>query len=164
MNRAVLLMMIIWALGFSACSNEEIEDGSSISVNDLKIEASLQAKTVELVNVYRVSKGKKNLNFNEEAYKMALAHTQYMAQKAVLAHSDFENRAKGLADKIGAEIVVAENLSRNFDTAEDTVQEWLKSTGHRNNILGDYTYTAAAVVSTPDGDVYYTQVFFRMIE
>ncbi len=39
----------------------------------------------------------------------------------------------------------AENLGRGFETAEQAHRAWMKSKGHRRNILGDFTDVGVAV-------------------
>lgn len=154
-----LILILLGGLGAS-CSKEEVNDIAALSVTELQVEAVLEEQTVRLVNDFRSSNGLGTLEVNEDAYDMALAHTRKMASSGIMSHANFDARAKSLANKVGA-VKVAENLSTNFDSAEETLEKWLESEGHHTNIIGDFTHTAVAVISTPNGDVYYTQVFYK---
>jgi uncharacterized protein YkwD len=154
-----LILILLGGIGTS-CSKEEVNDISALSVTALEVEAALEQRTVQLVNDFRSSKGLGTLEVNEDAYTMALEHTRKMAESGVMSHANFDARAKSLASKVGA-VKVAENLSTNYDSAEETLEKWLESEGHHANITGDFTHTAVAVISTDNGDVYYTQVFYK---
>lgn len=160
MRSAYFLMLIFAGVMMLSCTPDEMEDVSALSVNQVKVEVELENKTIELVNAFRASHGLGVLVFNEDAYNMAFAHTLNIALTGVMSHADFDNRARGLANKVGA-VKVAENLSTNYDSAEETLEKWLESDGHHENIVGDFTHTAVAVLRTNNGDVYYTQVFFK---
>ena len=55
----------------------------------------------------------------------------------------------------------AENVAYNnghSDTAKVTVDGWIKSPGHRRNLLGNYNYMGIGVYLS-NGTYYYTQMF-----
>lgn len=160
MRSAYLLIVILLGGSFGSCSEKGLEDIQVLSETTMQVEAALEQRTIQLVNDWRYAQDLGGLEYNAEAYEMALEHTRKMAVSGVMSHADFENRAQTLAGKVGA-IKVAENLSTNYTSAEETFEKWLESNGHRNNIMGDFTHTAVAVISTDKGDVYYTQVFYK---
>lgn len=160
MKKAHFLWIIQLVFVLGSCSADEMEEISALSVDQVKVEVELENQTIDLVNNFRDSEGLRTLTFNQEAYNMAFAHTLNMALTGIMSHADFESRAQGLAKKVGA-VKVAENLSTNYDSVEETLQKWLESEGHHKNIVGDFTHTAVAVLRTNNGDVYYTQVFFK---
>lgn len=57
---------------------------------------------------------------------------------------------------------VNENLGRKFVTAQSVVDTWMKSDGHRKNILSEqFEQTCIAVISTGDGMYCAAQLFVR---
>ncbi|WP_224488417.1 CAP domain-containing protein [Robertkochia flava] len=160
MKRAHLLIIVFLGLFSGSCTNDPDTDLESIPISELKIEEELQTATMQLVNTYRISKNLGSLLYSEDAYKIALAHTQKMASEGRMTHEDFVSRAENLGTLVNAK-AVAENLSNNFPTAQETFRQWLLSSKHRAAIVGDYTHSAVAVVTTPGGDVYYMQLFFK---
>lgn len=160
MRSEYFIVLMLLSVLSGSCSKEEVDEVELLSVGELHVEAALEQRTIELVNDFRLSQNLGVLEFNEEAYKMALEHTRKMAVTGVMSHANFQARAENLAGKVGA-VSVAENLSNNYPSAEITFQKWLESSGHRTNIVGDFSHTAVAVIRTDSGDVFYTQIFFK---
>lgn len=166
MKSLVLMMIILVAGGLFSCTKEAVEAPSPerFALSELTTEAGLENTTFNLVNDFRKSRDLPSLVFNEETYNLALDHSRYMAGKGLMSHANFSERAQYLGAKVNATLV-AENLSRNYPTAEETLKGWLESPNHRSTLLDEaYTHTAVAVVSTPDGEVYYTQIFLQIAE
>ena len=56
----------------------------------------------------------------------------------------------------------AENVAYNSgysDPATQAVQGWLKSTGHRQNLEGNYNLTGIGIAKNAKGEYYFTQIF-----
>lgn len=155
-----LIIILFSGLGTSSCSNDLEDAEELLNTADLNVETELEQGAFKAVNEFRGKKGLPLLNFNEVAYQVALEHTKEMAVHGKMSHDGFTGRSTKLAAQVNA-VKVAENLSTNYPTAELTVYYWLQSPDHRAAILGEYTHTAVAVVSTPQGNVYYTQIFFK---
>ncbi|CAM3882733.1 S-layer homology domain-containing protein [Alkalicoccus chagannorensis] len=55
-----------------------------------------------------------------------------------------------------------ENIARGQSSAEEVVDAWMDSEGHRENILNpDYTHLGAGYHAAEDGTPYYVQLFLR---
>lgn len=53
-----------------------------------------------------------------------------------------------------------ENIAASYQTPEDAVSAWMKSTGHRNNILSsDYYKLGVGVYESASGELYWVQIF-----
>jgi len=60
--------------------------------------------------------------------------------------------------KIGGDSM-AENVALGQTTAQEAVDSWLSSEGHKQNIEGSYNLTGVGVAQGSDGDLYFTQIF-----
>ena len=120
----------------------------------------MEMEILALVNEFRVSEGLSVLEFDQDAYEFAQAHNEYMISQGRISHDDFNRRSSDLsvATKSG---FVAENVGRNFTTAEALVEAWKNSPTHLKNIVGDFTH--AAISATPDenGKLYFTNLFYK---
>lgn len=157
----VFLMMTLFLGGLLvSCSNEGLEAPAPRGIGEVVAEKQLESQTLNLVNDFRSSRNLGILKYNEKAYDLAFEHAAYMAGAGKLTHDNFQQRAEQLAAEVNA-VLVGENLSRNYPDPVETLKGWLESPDHFSTIVGDYTHTAVAVVSTKDGQVYYAQLFFK---
>lgn len=160
MKRVVLLAILISFTGLMSCAKEALEAPAPKIDENLVTEEALAARTQEVVNDFRISRNLTALETSKEAYDLALEHSQYMASKGTMSHANFDQRAEQLNARVKV-IRVAENVAVDYQTAEDALKGWLGSTPHRETILGDFTHAAVAVVSTPEGRIFYTQLFYK---
>jgi uncharacterized protein YkwD len=91
---------------------------------------------VELMNDYRVSAGCEPLGWRSDVAEIARAHSADMVERDFFAHtnpdgaSPFDRlRAAGIDYSLAAE-----NIAYGYPTAEDVLEGWLGSQGHRDNI------------------------------
>lgn len=162
----ILLFVFITAL--SSCSKEELtiyeDDNASLIDENIEVSSAKQTdienELVGLINEHRLSLNLNTLSFNSTSYYYAGEHTAYMISKGHTSHAKFGERAKSIADKTGAEFV-AENVAKDYVTIEEALEAWLDSPGHRKNIEGDYTHSALSIQTNENGDMYFTQIFFR---
>ncbi len=128
--------------------------------------ASLEQAVFDQVNQYRVKKGLSPLTLNDSVSAQARTHSQDMASDTVpLGHQGFGERVQALTKVIPLS-AVAENVAYNqgySDPVIQAVQGWLKSTGHRQNIEGNYDLTGIGVAKNSKGEYYFTQIFVSSI-
>ena len=119
-------------------------------------QTALEEEVMARANAARVEAGLAPLDFYPELYQAARAHALDMLRRGYFAHE-----APGgptLAQRLWRagvfELRVAENLFElegpylPADFAEKAVAGWLKSPGHRQNLLDpEFTHTAVAVVA-----------------
>jgi uncharacterized protein YkwD len=116
------------------------------------------------INDYRATKGLPAFTFNEVVAAQARQHSSGMAAGSVpFGHDGFEGRVTTIAQSVALSNA-AENVAFNSgfsDPASEAVRGWLNSTGHRENIEGDFDITGIGVVKGPTGTYYFTQIFVK---
>ncbi len=133
-------------LGFSQSQSEE-------SIKEI------EKQVLILVNEYRAQKGLSALAFNEQIYAEAKKHSQNMAEgKTPFSHEGFDGRWDRLIKLVGGNSM-AENVAMGQETAQEALESWLSSTGHRENIEGKFNLSAVGIALSADGDLYFTQIF-----
>ena len=123
--------------------------------------STLQSQVVSLSNKQRVAAGCKALRVNADLLWAARGHSKYMATTGRFSHtgarnSTFVTRAKSA----GYSAARSENIAYGYRSAAEVVNAWMKSPGHRRNLLdcGAKTF-AVGVVYAANGNPYYTQDF-----
>lgn len=157
----VLLVMTI-----ISCSTSDIEEeaflneelGPQTEVGHTVSE--FENQVLQAINQYRTSIGLNALANSSAAYPFADEHTYYMIQKKKLSHDNFNTRASNIAAACNAK-AVAENVARNYRSAQEVVEGWLESNAHKNTIEGDFTHSAVAIGEDENGNPYFTHIFFK---
>lgn len=149
--------LLLFTLG--SCSSEPLEESPepiAEAANVVEVEEELMG----LVNGHRISIGQPVLKFSAVAYEYANAHTDYMISKGSLSHDNFSSRASRISSEANA-AQVAENVAKDYANAAGALQGWLNSTNHKKTMEGDFTDTAISVKRDPNGNLYFTQLFYR---
>ena len=82
-----------------------------------------------------------------------------MIANNVVDHAYFQELSDKIIHVLGA-VKVNENIAYNFMTPQSALNDWLNSTGHRANIVGDFTHFGLSVTeNTANGKKYYTNNF-----
>lgn len=114
------------------------------------------------VNKHRTDMGLGELKMNDVIIKEALGHSRNMAYKRVpFGHDGFDERMGRILKQLAPANAAAENVAEGSKTAQEVVNLWLHSPGHRKNIEGDYNTTGIGIVPASDGTLYYTQIFIH---
>jgi uncharacterized protein YkwD len=128
-----------------------------------KLELSEQEKTLlELTNKARVAEKLPPLKPNAALFQAARSHSANMAKQDKLEHELDGKRVSDRASAAGYDWdEIAENIAYTDEgSAEEIVNGWLKSEGHRKNLLNpDVTDIGLGVAKNAKGEWYYTQVF-----
>jgi len=112
----------------------------------VKIHAT-ELQLVERTNVERARYGLPPLTLDPGLLHSARRHTAWMTRNRVLRHTSAP---------------VAENIAMGQPSTAHAIQDWMRSPGHRANILnGSYTRIGVAGYRAPDGTVYWCQQFLR---
>ncbi len=115
-----------------------------------------------LVNKHRTAMGLGTLKMNDDISTAADKHSRNMAtNKIPFGHNGFDNRMAGLRSKIKGTNGWAENVAYGAATADEAVEMWLGSPGHKKNIEGSYNLTGIGIAKGKDGQLYYTQIFVK---
>jgi uncharacterized protein YkwD len=114
------------------------------------------------INQFRVRQGLSKLHMNPLLIQEAAQHSADMAEHRVaFGHDGFAQRIAHLQKKIQTAQGGAENVAYNYNTAKIVAEGWIKSPGHRRNILGHYNETGIGIVRDKSGKLYFTQLFLK---
>ncbi|WP_427157949.1 CAP domain-containing protein [Aliinostoc sp. HNIBRCY26] len=148
----------IFVLSSSQTSTPSNPQPTTSTINTANVEASVHRQ----INQYRSSLGLPALTRNSSIDNQARIHSRNMANATVpFGHSGFSQRVQASVSSYQA---AAENVATNrgySDPATQAVQGWLRSSGHLNNIKGNYNLTGIGVAVNNKGEVYITQIFIR---
>lgn len=127
---------------------------------------SLERQVFELINKQRAQMGLAVLEWNEEVARMARAHSENMANFNFFSHTDLQGlMVNERADECGIRRwrAIGENIAYNRgyeNPAESAVENWMKSPGHRENLLNNrWKESGIGVAVTQNGTYYFTEVF-----
>ena len=150
----------------------------------------LEMKIHALINKERKKRGLSALAWSEDLHRIARRYSRDMARRVFFSHHDPEGRGfmdryndEGFACKrkvgnatcLGAENIAQENLYASVvylngvpaynwnsedEIARSVVKSWMKSKGHRENILTSYfRQQGIGIAISDDGRVYVTENF-----
>jgi uncharacterized protein YkwD len=125
--------------------------------------AAMERSILQQINQYRQQKKLPLLATNSTITQQARQHSRSMASSRVMSHDGFSTRVANIGKAI-AYRSAAENVAYNmgYSTPErQAVEGWLKSTGHRQNIEGNYNLTGIGVAKNAQGEYYFTQIFIK---
>jgi serralysin len=146
---------------------EQIEPGTRL-VMPLQTSQDFTNRVIELTNIERKKAGLRELKFEPRLATAAFRNSQSMALQDYFSHTQPNGGTMG--DRIKATGYqfsrAAENISGGQSTPEAAVQAWMKSPGHRRNILkpelqeiGVGYYFLAKDMGKVKFKHYWTQVF-----
>ncbi|OMJ72038.1 hypothetical protein SteCoe_29622 [Stentor coeruleus] len=123
--------------------------------------ANVAIRAFELSNAFRISEGKCILIWNQIMGEIAAEHSKNMGDGVVpFGHQGFNKRFRRFpfrSNRGGAE-----NVAMNHglgDPGKVAVDGWIKSPGHRKNLLGNYRIMSVGVYINSQGAFYLTQLF-----
>lgn len=129
------------ALGILAGSAQAIElrplPKATVQISVQGKQSQLQKQLVTAINQQRKAAGLKTLKMNSKLSRTAQAHADDMIRRGYFGHVA-PNGSKPLArtQKAGYKgCLVAENLSYSWKTVDQAMAGWMKSSGHRYNML-----------------------------
>ena len=121
-------------------------------------------RTLDLVNEERLRHGLPALTADTVLAKAARIHAVDMAEHGFVSHtgSDGSDPSQRL-DRVGYPwIWVGENIAAGQETPDDVVPGWMRSEGHRANILSsDAVSAGVAMARSPSGEfgTYWVMVY-----
>ncbi len=159
----VSILILLVFLTSCSVSNEEVVVETNPDVNLQKITTydynPLELETMKLINDYRESMGLKNLEIINHISVKAEEHNFFMIKTNVVSHEGFNERSANIIKVLGAN-TVSENIAYNFNSSEAVLAAWLKSSTHKDNIVGDYTHFGLAIkTDSKSGKKYFTNIF-----
>lgn len=121
-----------------------------------------EKEVIDLTNAERAKFGLPALKMSPALMSAARTHAHGMARFNMLSHNlngGVLNRCRAAGYRSG---FVGENIGWNYRSSRGAVLGWLRSPGHRQNMLrGDYTEIGVAVARNANGEPYWVQVFGR---
>ncbi|MFC7439822.1 CAP domain-containing protein [Laceyella putida] len=122
----------------------------------------IEKEVIQLVNQEREKRGLAKLAISEQVSRVARKKSEDMKEHHYFSHesptygSPFE-----MLQRFGVRYTMAgENIAAGQTTAEQVMESWMNSEGHRANILNpDYTHIGVGYVKGGDYGVYWTQQF-----
>jgi len=122
---------------------------------------AMEREIANLVNVHRESLGLDVLEFTEAINQVARQHSFDMASGRVdFGHDGFSLRTSAITKLMGG-MAFAENVAYGHTKAENAVNSWLNSSGHKKNIEGNYSHTGVGIAKNQHGTLYFTQIFVK---
>ncbi len=143
-------LMIVWL------------SGSCLYANPALVEITPQeTEIVELTNQERQKAGLNPLVINAQLMKVARDQSALMVQARTLDHTVKGRTLTLRINEVGYTYCnIGENIAQSTYSAKQVVIMWMKSQGHRMNILDSHFKEIGVGISiAPNGDKYYTQVF-----
>jgi len=123
--------------------------------------SDLELEILQLINQHRATLSLSPLAFHPSIQAASFQHSTNMANKIVpFGHEGFSERANNLVQNLKGS-AASENVAMGQRTAQEVVQGWLNSSGHRNNIEGDFNLTGISVAKTQQGENIFTQLFIN---
>lgn len=149
----VFTFLFALLIALQACS----QTPTQINTEDV-----LQKEVLDYVNLYRKNKGLSPLQMLSVITTEALRHSKNIADGRVdFGHGGFDDRANRLMRQIQQSNAIAENVAYGKFSAQEVVNRWIQSAGHRKNIEGKYTLTGVGIVRRKDGYLFFTQIFIN---
>eukprot|EP01133_Synstelium_polycarpum_P008032 gene8032-9436_t len=120
--------------------------------NTLRDPETIGRKALELTNAFRAKQKKPPLQWHQALYTIGVEHSKNMSDKKVpFGHDGFDDRCKRFPFRYKK---AGENVAMNNSdaaVAEVSVDGWIESKGHRENLLGAFNICAIGVYQGNDG-------------
>ena len=167
--RKLLPGMLLSMLTLSSCDislNADIglPPPETIAASPVKPPSAMEKSINQQINQYRQSRKLPPLTLDSRISAQAKIHSQNMASgKVPFSHDGFEQRVSIIRRQIPYQ-AAAENVAFNqgySNPAEQAVDGWIKSDGHRVNIEGQYNLTGVGIVKNAKNEYYFTQLFIN---
>ncbi|MFB9720804.1 CAP domain-containing protein [Planobispora longispora] len=127
------------------------------------VERPAEKRVVDLVNQARADRGCAPVVFDARLYAAARGHSTDMAENGYFSHTSKDGRNPGARIREAGFSPLrawAENIARGQRSAESVHNAWMRSSGHRANILNcKLTHIAVAYAKNAGGVPYWTQKF-----
>ncbi|MCL9683423.1 CAP domain-containing protein [Legionella maioricensis] len=132
------------------------------SIKQVDSDTAIQNAILVHINEYRQKHGLSPLKMDDKIVKEAKIHSLDMANHRMpFGHKYFNSRIDRLHAQIKNSNAGAENVAYNYKNAQDVVNNWVRSPGHKRNIEGNYNLTGIGIARDKQGKIYFTQIFLR---
>lgn len=131
------------------------------SINDIK---TIENEVIRLVNIERSKRGLQTLRANWELCRVARYKSQDMINKNYFSHtSPTYGSPFKMMETFGIRFSAAgENIAMGQRSAQEVMNSWMNSPGHRSNILSaTYSEIGVGLAKSSSGRLYWTQMFIK---
>jgi uncharacterized YkwD family protein/spore coat assembly protein SafA len=139
-----------------------IYPGEKVTIPNYDATKSIETQVVQLTNQERAKHGLKPLTQDWELSRVARYKSMDMRDKNYFSHdSPTYGSPFTMMKNFGISYrAAAENIAAGQTTAQEVVNAWMNSPGHRANILnGTYTYIGVGYAKGGTQRYYWTQMF-----
>lgn len=144
MNRFCLAVAAICLLAFSVVTTAHAVDHRNI---------------ISAVNKIRMAHGLNRLSLDPRMQKAAMQQAVLMASKRRMSHSvGWGNSFSARLKRVGHRGTAAENIARGQRSLSRVLRSWMKSRGHRRNMLDPRMRTFGLSVAKGGGKNYWAMV------
>lgn len=158
----VLSAAVIFSFQAMACS-KPVTGAASSNTRAVRSSGDVEEDILYYVNKFRKSKGLAPLKMSETLSVEARGHSKSMANgRTAFGHDGFEGRIDDISKKLGRVSAAAENVAYGNLDAEAVVNGWIKSPGHRKNMLGNFNMIGIGTAKGKGNIIYFTQIFINM--
>ena len=137
--------------------------GQKISIPNIDVK-TMENQVIKLVNQARVNAGLQPFTANWELSRVARYKSQDMANKGYFNHtSPTYGSPFTMMQNFGIKFTAAgENIAMGQRTAQEVMNSWMNSPGHRGNILNpSFNQIGVGLAKNSNGTCYWTQQFIR---
>ena len=141
-----------------------IYPGQKVYIPTIPEVTSTEKEVARLVNVERAKNGLPALTYNWELARVARYKSQDMINKNYFNHtSPTYGSPFNMMKAFGIRFTAAgENIAYGQRTAQEVMNGWMNSPGHRANILSrNFTQIGVGYAKNPSGTIYWTQMFIH---
>lgn len=138
--------------------------GQRINIPEAAPLKTLEDEVIRLVNVQRANHGLSALKYNWQAARVARIKSQDMINNNYFSHYSpvYGSPFKMLEDFGLRFSSAAENIAYGQRSAQEVMNAWMNSPGHRANILSrNVSEIGVGVAKKANGTLYFTQMFLR---
>lgn len=143
LHRSLVVSSLGVTIGLSAVGNVARAKDPSITTDSGASLSTTEAAVVARTNEARAKRGLGSLTADASLMNGARRQASWMARNRNLSHGQG----------------VTENIAMGQSSASEAVADWMRSDGHRANILGSYSRIGVAMARAADGTVYWCQQF-----
>ncbi len=146
----------VYAKGYSKSTAETVK--VTVAEQDGK-SGGIAGDITDLVNNARKDAGLSELENDPKLNKIADMRAKELAEKFSHTRPDGTDCFAALEENGISNVYGAENIAGGYASAEDVVDGWMQSSGHKANILGkNYTRIGVGMYES-DGTYYWVQLF-----
>lgn len=138
--------------------------GQTITIPQAAPLKSLEDEVIRLVNAERARHGLGQLTYNWQAARVARIKSQDMINNRYFSHtSPIYGSPFKMLESYGLRFsAAAENIAKGQRSAQEVMNAWMNSPGHRANILSrSFTQIGVGAAKDANGTLVWTQIFLK---